>query len=358
MAENNKSKTHSWKYLGLILLGLILFLSGMVLWHFVDVLVLAFAIAYVSYPIAKWVNRKPPKRGNRYMISSFFAVLLITLPLIIGVFYGINFVMRWIIHNLPAISSGSFFIGFKQTLDGMGLGLFSERIVNEVSKLISGASFGISNLLLKPTFLVDIVIRISLFFVATFYFVYEGPAMRDLIRSNIPDKEEFLQTLFTTFDKIAYGLFVGHFFTSIVIALLSAVGFWYFLHPTFISLLLLVLFMFIVSFMPVIGPWLMYVPLSVWMMFFVDGGFANGVGFFFFGFIFLTMIPDFYLRPKLIRRGVEIHPFLIILGFFGGPLVMGAKGIIIGPLILGLAQAMVVLFVEKRHILQELIDHF
>ena len=54
------------------------------------------------------------------------------------------------------------------------------------------------------------------------------------------------------------------------------------------------------------------------------------------------------------RRDADIHPLLILLGFFGGPFVMGFKGIIIGPLVLGLAQAIVMLYIEKRHMLEDL----
>ncbi len=77
-----------------------------------------------------------------------------------------------------------------------------------------------------------------------------------------------------------------------------------------------------------------------------------------FGIIFLTLIPDLYIRPKLVARGSEIHPLLFIIGFFGGELIFGLKGVIIGPLILGLAQGIVTLYVKKRHILKDLVEHF
>ena len=116
--------------------------------------------------------------------------------------------------------------------------------------------------------------------------------------------------------------------------------------------------MFVVAFLPVIGPWLIYVPLGLWQIALVSGGYTRGVALIVFGILFLTLIPDLYIRPKLVERGSEIHPLLFILGFFGGEILFGMKGVILGPLILGLAQGIVTLYVKKRHILKELIEHF
>jgi predicted PurR-regulated permease PerM len=161
-----------------------------------------------------------------------------------------------------------------------------------------------------------------------------------------------------SFDRICYGLFVGHFFTSIIIALLFGVIYWAVFQPSLFAVAFLTMIMFVVSFMPVIGPWSMYIPLGLWHIFLLPDSSARGAVFFILCLLFLTIAPDLYIRPMLVKRESDIHPLLIIFGFFGGPILFGLKGVIIGPLMLGLGQAILKLYVEKRHILKELVEHF
>ena|GEM_PF-1872639 len=348
---------HTWRYAGLVLLAFILLLALGIVWRFLDVLVLSLALAYIVYPVARKLNRGNTDRSYKYMMSSLFAVLIVAIPVLALFAYGINFMLQWIIQNLPAVSSGQFFVGMEQGLQNLGLGIFSERIVNEFAKIISGLSTGISTTILAPTWLVTLLVKVALFFITTFYFVYEGPYIKRLIEKNIPKQERFVNELVESFNKICYGLFVGHFFTSVIIAVFFLVGLLLIFNMTFLMLIFLTIMMFVIAFLPVIGPWLLYLPLGLWYMVMVPGGATPGLELIVFGVIFLTFIPDFYIRPKLVKRGAEIHPLLIILGFFGGPMFMGLKGFIVGPLILGLAQAIVSLYIEKRHILRELIEH-
>jgi predicted PurR-regulated permease PerM len=347
----------TWRYAGLGLLVFILILALVIVWRFLDVVVLALALAYIVYPVAKKLNRGRTERSYKYMTASLFAVLIVAVPVIVVFAYGVNFMLQWLIQNLPAISTGEFFTGIEAGLDNLGLGIFSERITNELAKLVTGFSTGVSTTILQPTWLVTLLVKIALFFVTTFYFVYEGPYIKKLLHENIPKDEHFVKELVETFNKICYGLFVGHFFTSVIIAIFFMIGLLLIFNLSILMLLFLTVLMFVIAFLPVIGPWLLYLPMGLWYMLMVPGGSTPGLEMVLFGVIFLTFIPDFYIRPKLVKRGADIHPLLIILGFFGGPLVMGLKGFIIGPLLLGLAQAIFSLYVEKRHILKELVEH-
>lgn len=349
---------HTWRYAGLVLLAFILALAIGVIWRFLDVLVLSLALAYIVYPVAKKFSHNKTERTYKYMMASLASVLIVAVPIMVLFAYGINFMMQWIIQNLPAISSGQFFAGMEASLDGMGLGIFSERISNEAAKLISGASTGMSTTLLQPTWLVTLMVKFILFFITTFYFVFEGPHIKRLIEENIPKEEHFVNELVEAFNKICYGLFVGHFFTSVVIAVLFMFGLILIFNMSILTLLFLTVMMFVIAFLPVIGPWLIYLPMGLWYMMLIPGGTTQGMELIIYGIFFLTFIPDFYVRPKLVKRGADIHPLLIILGFFGGPMLMGIKGFIVGPLLLGLAQAILGLYIEKRHILKELIEHF
>ena len=272
--------------------------------------------------------------------------------------YGLNYLLRWFIENLPAVHSGDFVIGLKISLKDLGFGVISERIASEIGKIVLGFSESLGAFIMRPTWLMSIFLRIALFFITTFYMIYEGPSLSALVKKNVPKGERFLQSLIHSVDKIAYGLFIGHFFTSMIIGAIFSVLYWIIFQPTIFSLAFLTLMMFVISFLPVIGPWSMYIPLSVWHIFLLPTGTARGIIFLILCILGLTILPDLYIRPLLVKRESDIHPLLIIFGFFGGPILFGLKGVIIGPLVLGLCQAIVKLYIEKRDILKELVEHF
>jgi len=349
----------SWKFIGLGILAIILGLSGYILLEFADVLLISLGVAYIASPIAKWMYKKPPKKDIRYLFCSLLAVLIITVPIIISILYGLNFLMRWFIHNLPSVQSGLFVATMKNSLNSVGFGVLSERMAAELGKVVMGLSTKFGEFLMKPTWLLNLILRTALFFVSTFYLIYEAPRIRKFLNKNIPKKERFLQELITAFDRLCYGLFVGHFFTSIIIGLLFGASYWIIFQPSIFTLVFLTIMMFIISFMPVIGPWSMYIPLTLWHIFLIPGtSTVRAMIFLVTSIVLLTIAPDLYIRPLLVKRESDIHPLLIIFGFFGGPILFGIKGVIIGPLVLGLGQVILRLYIEKRHILKELIEHF
>jgi predicted PurR-regulated permease PerM len=345
---------HRWRFVGIFILLAILGGAAMVMWNFVGLLLVSFAMAYIIYPLAGYFSGGDRKAGRKYLTACLSSVLLVALPVIYILIYSLNVILQWLIENFGMIQSGSFTEGLKSGLDSAGFGVVSERLGSELGRLISSATDALWSQVTQPTWFLETSISLALFFVATFYFLYEGPRLMELIRKHIPSREKFLHELMSTIDKIFYGLFIGHLLTSVIIAGLAAIGFWAILRPSLLTLGFLVGMMFVVSFLPLIGPWLMYVPMGLWYMALLPGGTMQGILILIYGSLMLTIVPDFYIRPKLVRRDADIHPLLILLGFFGGPFVMGFKGIIIGPLVLGLAQAIVMLYIEKRHMLEDL----
>lgn len=351
-------KSRSWKFVSLGVLITILAVSGYVLFEFLDVILLSLAVSYLASPLARKMYSKTPQKDMRYLISCVLAVTIVSAPFVLATLYGFNYLLHWFINNLPSVQSGYFAETLKVSFKSIGFGVLSERIAAETGKLVLGFSTGLSNFITKPTWLVDLILRICLFFLTSFYMLYEGPAIKSFILKNVPTKERFLQELMISFDKICYGLFVGHFFTSLIITITFAVLYWAVFQVSIMTVVFLTIIMFVASFIPVLGPWALYIPLTLWHLIMLQTGIVRVVIFFALCVVLLTMIPDFYLRPMFVKREEDIHPLLIIFGFFGGPMLFGIKGVIIGPLMLGLAQAILRLYIEKRHILKDLIEHF
>ena len=84
--------------------------------------------------------------------------------------------------------------------------------------------------------------------------------------------------------------------------------------------------------LPVIGTWFVYVPLVGYYLMIVKNYPMAAV---MVGFAFLLQFLEIYLGPFLSGKKSRIHPGLMILGFIGGPLFFGIKGLVLGPVILG-----------------------
>lgn len=96
----------------------------------------------------------------------------------------------------------------------------------------------------------------------------------------------------------------------------------------------------LVSIVPGIGMIIAVIPASVY--FILSGQVFAGLLLFALG-IFLVILIENILAPKLIQNKIGAHPFLILLATIGGLIVFGPVGFFIGPIFLSLA---VVLFKE------------
>ena len=89
----------------------------------------------------------------------------------------------------------------------------------------------------------------------------------------------------------------------------------------------------IFAFIPLIGTSVVYVPLAIYYL--VTQEYLMSGIVFVFGLIFLNVVPENILRPRLAMRGASIHPAITLLAFAAPLFVVGAKGIIVGPAIYG-----------------------
>jgi predicted PurR-regulated permease PerM len=57
-----------------------------------------------------------------------------------------------------------------------------------------------------------------------------------------------------------------------------------------------------------------------------------------FGVVVLNIMTEIFFRPFIGSKQMNEHPLIIFLGFLAGPLTLGLKGLILGPLILILSK--------------------
>ena len=126
--------------------------------------------------------------------------------------------------------------------------------------------------------------------------------------------------------KAIRGVALGIVVTAFVQSSLAGVGLFLAGVPAAVLLTAVVLMLCIAQ----IGPALVMIPASIWL--FYTG--HNLAGSLFVVWSVLVCTIDNFLRPVLIRKGVDLPLLLIITGVIGGLIGFGIIGLFIGPVIL------------------------
>jgi predicted PurR-regulated permease PerM len=179
-------------------------------------------------------------------------------------------------------------------------------------------------------FVVDSVI----FVIALFFALRDGYMLKRsfVILSPLADKDD--EHIVRTLERAVNSVVVGRLATALVQGALAMVGFWAFGVP---NAVLWGSVTTIAALIPGIGTALVVLPAIAYLYLNGMAFAAAGLGIWGVGFVGLV---DNIIGPKLIGRGVPVHPFLILLSVLGGISFFGPMGFVMGPLALSLLFAL------------------
>lgn len=185
------------------------------------------------------------------------------------------------------------------------------------------------------------VARLFVMLFMLFYFLRDGEYfLRRLLRV-IPFGDSDETELFNTFLSTTRATLKG----MIVIALLqgAVAGVAYYLLGLPLALLLTIVTI-VGAMIPALGPNLVLIPATAYMVIQGDWTASLILG----AALIIANTVDNLVRPILVGRDSALHPALILLGTVGGLTVFGLPGIIVGPVILSLLIAALRIY-ERRY---------
>lgn len=308
----------------------VLFLASLyVVRPFLDALIIAAFFAYILSPLTYRVEKLVKSRS----MAAVLMVILAILPIVL-VGYQVVTLFLTEFSNLSEVKLSVPYAA----LAGIDLNAIYTSFLNEVMQWIS-----IERVLRGMELGIEIFIKAFIVIAGSFYMLRERMALKEFLVSLAPESKEYVVSRFiSTVDKIFHGVFFGHLLTSFFVGVIAGFGFYamgYFMgvdalqsYPILLGALIT-----ITTLLPIIGAWLVYVPMSV--LLFLTGRVYEAGAVFLFGVAVLSIAADIVIRPYISGKAGQTHPFIVLLGFMCGPIAFGAIGLILGPAILSLFKA-------------------
>ena len=176
--------------------------------------------------------------------------------------------------------------------------------------------------------LAKVFVGAFLFFISFFYFLRDGQEIRKNIITISPFQDDKDEMILHKLKLAIVSIIEGSIFVSVIQGILTGIGFFIFGVP---SAALWGGVGVISSLIPGVGTSLVMIP-GILYLFFV-GNTGAAIGLLVWAILFVSLIDNF-LGPKLIGKGIHIHPLLVMLSAIGGIAYFGVTGFILGPIVL------------------------
>jgi len=297
-----------------VVIGFILISALMVL-PFVGAIISAYILAYFVRPL--FLKLKPQYgKSLAALLCILIAVILVVAPIVLISFQ--------ILHDLGGVSTSQEIANLIGTFAAQPIlkSLNVDAVSLKASVLVAVNGIVNSAILSIPSFAIGLVITLN----GMFYLLCNWGELVTHLKRYLPFKnnEKIITELGGTADAIIH----GHVLIAVLEALIAFVGFS--LVGVQSSLIFSVL-IFVLAFVPSIGPFLVWGPLAIYYL--TTGRFITMWGVIVTGLILMVGI-EFFVYTRFVGSKAHIHPFIMLIGLLGGITVFGIFGFIIGPLLL------------------------
>lgn len=313
-------------------------------WAFFGTILFASWFVVVFWKWRDWLVRKL----RRNWLASLSLTILITValvgPIVVGGVFIAFLIADLISSGLAALHKGNLgelftgAMGAQNTKDltsGGGLHGTFDTLLRSLPAVVGGlgTAFGI---------VADMVARVFLFVVALYFLFADGRYARGWVEHGSPLPIHQTRRLMQAYADIGRGMLVGVLLVVVIHGAIAMVGYFIVGVPRPIELGFLTA---LAGFVPGIGTGLVWVPLAIVLA--VSGHLGKGIGVLVVGVIMGT--ADNVARPYLAKLGQVPMPTLALFwSIFAGIAVLGPVGLLIGPVIFGMAQAALELYIEEK----------
>jgi len=310
---------------------------------FVMPLALGVIISIIAHPLHQRIHMYVKNANIAAFLSTIIVFTMGVLPMVLfiglvlqeltGVYLGLRAETNYLTPNfqiwLKVIKEYLPFISLHE--------INFNNIASQVSQwILSQARFFLSSI-------ADFIIKLVLMLIVVFYVLKDAEVLRQKMNSLSPLSDKYDALILERFRTAVRTVVGGNVLICALQGILAGIVYMIFGAP-FPALLGFATML--TAFIPTLGTSIIWVPISLFL--FLTGNIASALGIFAFGMIVIATL-DNVLAPILIEKGVNVHPALILFSILGGLRLLGAVGVILGPLILALWIVLFEIF-EKENV--------
>ena len=295
-------------------------------------------LAYAFYPLYNFVLKKTGKSTFSSFLVCFLVLLIVIIPagLLIKVLIQESYVIYLLVKQKLAVGLfNNCTTDLCKAISDFSQNEWFSSQLKEITRLTTNSVIGKGSAFLVN--LPRLAVNLFVVFFTLFYFLKDGENLLKRLHNYLQLQQKNYIHLLERLKEIVHGIVYGFLLIALIQGIFGALGFFIFGIP---SPLFWGVIMAFFALIPAIGTGIIWVPASLILI--LDGVFQDstslilkGVGLLIYSFIFVGSV-DNLLRPKIIGDKAKVHVAIVMLGIFGGILLIGPLGVIVGPLLLSL----------------------
>ncbi len=312
------------KFSILFVIALLGVLAYLVVRPVLGAIIAALILAYLFMP---FYRKLLPVIHNRTLAASLVSAVLI-LIIVVPTWFLIPIVVQQvfaIFQFSQSIDIGNIINALFPTTSEQ----FSQQAVLAISSFINKVSTSALNALVSV--FLDVPVITLHIFIACFIFFFalrDGDQLREFMTSLSPFSQTKERVLVKHFRDITDSVIYGQIIVGLVQGGLAGLGFLIFGIK---NALVLTILATLLSIIPIVGPFIIWIPITIWM--FASGNMGMTIAYLLYNLLIVST-ADNILRSYLISRRTNLSPAVIFIGMMGGLFIFGVMGLILGPLIL------------------------
>jgi len=333
-----------------VLLALLVFLTYQVFAPFLTALVWGIILSICFYPVHARIRQRLKRPNLAALLSTSLLIIVVIVPLLgVGVAFtqqtvqmATNLQNEWaegriplerLWHNLRLETAWTWLQEYGVTKETL------QQTLRVSLQRVAGFAAAQMGHLAANILLFFFNLFVMLF--ATFYLFRDGPKLLDRLRRVLPLQKEQRENLIVIANDVLYASVLSSIVIAVLQGLLGGLLFW---ALGIQAPLLWGVVMGFLSLLPLVGAWLIWLPAA--LFFVLEGSFlkalilvAVGAG--------LIGVVDNVLRPILVSGRARLNGLLVFISILGGIAAFGIVGIILGPILVALGNAVLTVYSQN-----------
>lgn len=323
---------------------------------FLPAICISLFIIYITRPVYKGFEKILKNR------SASIAVTLLLLVIAVG-FFSVYF-MTVLLSEASVLVGGEGSAAAVASSIGYDIGEMSAALTSVIEEVRMGVSspadmyerftsletyqsqlayaFDLASSLLLA--LGGVLLQLVMAFIIAFYVVKSRRGIKDAVIKLAPaNHRRIVSGIITETDKGLNAFFMGIFLMALTTGLMEYVILqaYNIPYPALLALMTGVL-----TLIPFIGPWLVYLPITALML--LTGSVEPAITFLIANFFFVSIVPDWVTKPFIAAVDSKMNMLTVLVGFMGGIAVFGPIGLIVGPTIMVLLSSVIYVVLKTR----------